>query len=358
MASPHSKPPDPPPSNLLDPQSDSKFGTSNSQERFDAVNPCSFKLVLLKSMADTEESETYFQKELQGLDVEEVMADQIGSPINLPAELKEKICQPWRDALILKLVGANIRYKSLHNKIINIWRPKGTFQLIDLGYEYFILKFQMKDDISKAFDGGPWFIGENFLSVQKWKPDFHPASSSITSRAAWVRILDLPMENYDPRVHEIAKTIGKPLKIDHITIAKTRGRFARFCIEILLDRPLVTSVKLGSVTLQVQYENIQKICFRCGKVGHEKYQCILAPTVIDREDSVMDEDELGDKEKEPFGPWMMVNKKMPNFGPVNQQKKPIPKVKFMGWRSQGTKDDFTQKAETKGSPQLMKRNKK
>lgn len=56
---------------------------------------------------------------------------------------------------------------------------------------------------------------------------------------------------------EIAKRIGKPLKDDHVTLQKSRGRFARFCVEVSTEHPLITKIHLGGFDLLVQYENIQ-----------------------------------------------------------------------------------------------------
>ena len=44
--------------------------------------------------------------------------------------------------------------------------------MIDLGYDFFLVKFSILDDYQKTLKQGPWFVGENYLSVRKWEPKF------------------------------------------------------------------------------------------------------------------------------------------------------------------------------------------
>lgn len=248
----------------------------------------------------------------------------IGTPLHLSPELQEKICQPWKNALIIKLVGIAIGFKNLQLKLTNLWRPSSAFQMIDLGYDFYVVKMTSQEDLDKILLNGPWFIGDNFLSVQRWKPNFHPAISTITARAVWVRLADLPMKYYDPAaLLEIAKRIGKPLKIDSITLAKSRGRFARFCVEISVDTPLVTSVALGQFHIKVQYENLQQICYLCGRIGHEKQHCSLRLERMVVEDT----QQLGKEHEGLFGPWMMVDKRRQKLW-THPKARPINKSRF------------------------------
>jgi hypothetical protein len=58
------------------------------------------------------------------------------------------------------------------------------------------------------------------------------------------------------------------VKIDKVTLAQTRGKFCRLCVEVDLDKPLKPFVQLGEKPFGVVYEGISTICFNCGVYGH------------------------------------------------------------------------------------------
>ena len=77
----------------------------------------------------------------------------------------------------------------------------------------------------------PWFVGENFLSIRPWEPNFKPAMAVVSSIAIWVRLNELPIEYYDFKaLLIISQAIGNVLRIDTHTATGTRGRYVRLCI--------------------------------------------------------------------------------------------------------------------------------
>lgn len=63
-------------------------------------------------------------------------------------------------------------------------------------------------------------------------------------------------------------TIGKTLKVDMTTFGIIRGRFARVCVELDLNRPLMSTVMIMGQVVQVKYEGPPKICYQCGYYGN------------------------------------------------------------------------------------------
>lgn len=58
----------------------------------------------------------------------------------------------------LKLLGHNIGFSILHNKIYNLWRPVEPLHMMDIENEYFLVKFQNKLDCERALSESPWTI--------------------------------------------------------------------------------------------------------------------------------------------------------------------------------------------------------
>lgn len=66
----------------------------------------------------------------------------------------------------------------------------------------------------------------------------------------------------------LASTVGKPIKVDRNTLKIERGRFARICVEIDLNQPVVGKVWLNHYWYKVSYEGLHIICSNCGCYGH------------------------------------------------------------------------------------------
>ncbi|XP_030946139.1 uncharacterized protein LOC115970690 [Quercus lobata] len=160
---------------------------------------------------------------------------------------------------------------------------------IDLTYGFFLVRFYFKDDLERVIKRGLWFIGDHFLSLRPWEPFFKPAMANVSLVAAWIRLNALPIELYETEVlKKIGDSIGKVLRIDSHTTLEARGRYARLCIQIDINKPLVNSILIGRFEQVVTYEGIHKLCFSCGRVGHKIEAC---PYTIRK-----------DKEKEPEAP--------------------------------------------------------
>lgn len=63
---------------------------------------------------------------------------------------------------------------------------------------------------------------------------------------------------------EIAKAVGDPIKIDHATLLKTNGQYARVLVEVNYNHPITTDVLIKrldfSFWVQVCYERLPDLC--------------------------------------------------------------------------------------------------
>ena len=95
---------------------------------------------------------------------------------------------------------------------------------------------------------GPWFIGDHFLSIKPWEPDFKLALASVSSIAVWVRLNELPIEYYNAEALQlIGKAISNVLRVDTFTASETRVRFARICVQVVVEKPLATTIMMGDL---------------------------------------------------------------------------------------------------------------
>ena len=80
--------------------------------------------------------------------------------------MKSKLASPWQTSVILKVMGRQLRYRALQTRFAGIWQPSGTMHLIDIGYGFFIMRFELLKDYYHALMDGPWFVGDQYLNVQ------------------------------------------------------------------------------------------------------------------------------------------------------------------------------------------------
>lgn len=59
----------------------------------------------------------------------------------------------------------------------------------------------------------------------------------------WVRFQELPLEVFDEEaLSDLGELVGRTIKVDPISIDAYRGRYARVCVEVDLEKPLIPSV--------------------------------------------------------------------------------------------------------------------
>lgn len=121
---------------------------------------------------------------------------------------------------------------------------------------------------------GPWFIGENFLSVRPWVPNFRLDVANIASVVVWVRLPHLPIEYYNAKaLKEIGQAIGTILRIDTHMASEARTRYARLCVQVDINKPLIYTILIRNFQQPVLYEVINKLCFSYSRVGHHRKVC-------------------------------------------------------------------------------------
>ena len=194
--------------------------------------------------------------------------------VKLTRETKIRIRKPWSNALIIKLYGRTVGFNVLQNKLNFLWKRAGRLDCVDLGENFYSVRFSLREDLEAVLKNGLWFIGGHFLSIRPWEPFFKLACASVSSIAIWVRLHGLPMESYESEVlQQIGGAIGRLLRIDAHTALEARGRYARLCIQVDVNKPLVDTVLIGRFEQPVIYEGIHKLCFLCGRIGHKKEIC-------------------------------------------------------------------------------------
>lgn len=129
---------------------------------------------------------------------------------------------PLSSKFFCRTVGPHL----LKTKLTITWQPTEEIHLIDLGCNFFLIKFRYEENMHKALQEGPWFILNHFLSVRRWEPKFIASNAQLTYAAIWVRLPKLPTEFYDYEIlQKIGTKLGRLLKVDTCTTLTTTGRY-------------------------------------------------------------------------------------------------------------------------------------
>ncbi|XP_057432819.1 uncharacterized protein LOC130725624 [Lotus japonicus] len=143
---------------------------------------------------------------------------------------------------------------------------------------YFLIQFDLEDDREKAMVGAPWMIYDHYLAVKPWTPDFVDANSTISTTAVWIRIPGLGFQFYDESILlTLASAVGTPIKVDMNTTDTRRGKYARVCVEINLNQPVLGRAGLRGVWYNIEYEGMHLLCSNCGCYGHLASNCQRTP---------------------------------------------------------------------------------
>nr|KYP37853.1 Transposon TX1 uncharacterized [Cajanus cajan] len=137
-----------------------------------------------------------------------------------------------------------------------------------------MVKFDLEADRERVMHGGPWMLFDHYLIVRPWSPEFVASATKVDSTIVWIRFPGFGVMFYDESVLlTIASAIGKPVKVELNTLNMTRGRFARVCVEINLEEPVVGRFFLNGVWYNVEYEGLHLLCSSCGCYGHVLRNC-------------------------------------------------------------------------------------
>ena len=72
-------------------------------------------------------------------------------------------------------------------KVRTLWQLEGKLTMLELGFDFYMFKFEYPRDYAKVLSGGPWFILGHFLALRKSEPFFKPSTATLSSIIVWIR---------------------------------------------------------------------------------------------------------------------------------------------------------------------------
>ncbi|XP_020225311.1 uncharacterized protein LOC109807202 [Cajanus cajan] len=185
----------------------------------------------------------------------------VGNPlcpsIKVTKDEIRRACQPWKRSVIVKLLGKKIGWTYLKSRLLKLSNPMGGVEVMELDGDFFLVRFDVWEDVQYAINEGSWLILGHCLIVHRWHPGILAKIGNSLGRY----------------VRTNPNTLKKSSESMEETYTTERARFARLCIEVDLAKVLVPSFEIQHEVYPVEYEGLNLVCFSCGQYGHQKDQC-------------------------------------------------------------------------------------
>lgn len=192
------------------------------------------------------------------------------SPLRIPDGDNSALIAENRLSLIGRVTNPSIqRSRAVVEFMPQYWNLEGRIRGRDLGPDLFQFFFESESDLLSVLNKSPYHFKQWMLILQRWEPivsDSFPSQISF-----WVRIIGIPTHF---RSDQTIRTIGKEL--GHLSARDVEQ--ARVRVEINGLQPLETNLEVrlpsGQLkTVEFEYERLEKHCFLCLSLSHEKKDC-------------------------------------------------------------------------------------
>ncbi|XP_020672842.1 uncharacterized protein LOC110092573 [Dendrobium catenatum] len=127
------------------------------------------------------------------------------------SELEESNANKLSKSLVLKVFGKDTPPQMVAWELRKQWKQFGQFHFTILGGGWFLCSFSTEEMVIAVLSGGPWFVNDHIIGMEKWSPEFNSSSTKGLSSPIWIRLPHLPLQCWDEKnVACIASRVGKP----------------------------------------------------------------------------------------------------------------------------------------------------
>lgn len=195
-------------------------------------------------------------------------------------EEESDLVDPAR-ALVGKVLAPSVLHiQTISSAMRPAWgNPKGLI-FNPVGDNMFLAEFGSGIDRDRVLDREPWMVGKHAVLLKKYDANFKPLQVRFDRLAIWARINDFPYRLMNSRRgEEIAKPLGRVLKVECDEQGRCWGGFMRVRVELKVEEPIPRYVTVFSSRdkslewFEVKYERLPLYCFSCGMLGHSFLVC-------------------------------------------------------------------------------------
>lgn len=214
------------------------------------------KALMAMSLEDVEEDLPFQMPDLPEF------SSAVRNMISLVGRVLYPECQPMKHLL-----------KNMPRK----WQKEGRVRGIALTKERFQFIFNSEHDLQEVLDKGVHTFNEWTLAVDRWYE--HPPDNYLQVIPMWVQIWNLPINYFTKQaITALGELIGQVTEVAFDPEKPQIQEFVRVKVIFDIARPLRRSKVIslpggGTAVVRFQYERVQKRCYECQRLTHEKDFC-------------------------------------------------------------------------------------
>lgn len=170
------------------------------------------------------------------------------------------------------------KMSSLIMKMSRKWQKKGRVRGIALSQEKFQFIFKHEQDLLDILERGVQTFEEWVIVLERWVEN--PPEDYLQYVPLWVQIRDIPVNFYTTQaLYALGDLVGKTVMVAFDPSEPITQDFIRVLVNFNVANPLrttkVVTSKGKSSVVRFNYEKVQKRCFECQGLNHEKDLCPL-----------------------------------------------------------------------------------
>ncbi|KAL3634161.1 hypothetical protein CASFOL_021215 [Castilleja foliolosa] len=181
--------------------------------------------------------------------------------------------------------------------ITKAWNIPGNVTTNLLQENTMVFVFNEKDK-AKVLNS-TWTFRDHQVLIVEWPEEKALHEIEMTKIRFWIHVFGIPAAWIDQEMAEnVGNFAGKFVKADLGTLGHKWRKSLRIQIDVDILKPLTTLMLIGhngrkKILLEIRYERLTDVCYKCGKIGHKSINC---------PDNMEGSDESNPNPK--YGPWM------------------------------------------------------
>lgn len=203
----------------------------------------------------------------------------------------------WKRSLIVKVLTSDqvVRFKSLQSTLLFIWSKYGIQRVSRLSIDCFKIDFQSEITLTQVTNDGPWNFNNDFLLIERMKPDLAIKEYTFNSIDLWVQLHDLPGNQLTPVIIvNLLHNYGTLFPIDPLAAQKWTS-FARVRVNFPTNFRIMASAisktdQGQSLVATLKFERLHRFCNVCCTLGHEAINCFTRKRILEAAQSATSED--------------------------------------------------------------------
>ncbi|KAI9071798.1 hypothetical protein K1719_046244 [Acacia pycnantha] len=140
------------------------------------------------------------------------------------------------------------------------WNLQTGLDIIEITGKAFMFKFEDEEEYNRILRGRPWSINGSLLNLME-RPKYKASEEFVFSHSPfWIQIHNVPLKACLENAISIGETSVRKALVPGFWLPKPDGT---------------------NVWISVRYEKLQNFCYNCGKIGHDRRDCIVERSMED-----------------------------------------------------------------------------